>query len=98
MLAFSAQSANDAWLQLADAMAGNGKLQEGRDQMTRELLHVMVEIQNPRQRVVFARPMNPAFAIAETILFFATGTFFWTSTGLTVWQGQGAKAIPIGLK
>lgn len=45
--------------------------QDSRDQPTRELLHVATVIKDPRQRVVFSRRINPAFAIAEVIWILA---------------------------
>ncbi|MGH2532369.1 MAG: thymidylate synthase [Thermomicrobiales bacterium] len=67
MLAINAYSADAAWQELASRLRDEGKVQEGRDQPTRELLHVGFSISDPRQRLVFARPMNPAFAVAEVI-------------------------------
>ena len=67
MIAIEVSSADDAWRRLACMLQAEVEIQPGRDQPTRELLHVMVSLANPRQRIVFARPFNPAFAIAEVI-------------------------------
>ena len=63
-------------------MQNKTEVQPGRDQPTRELLHVAFSIADPRQRVVFARPFNPALAIAEVIWILAGGNasefiMFW---------------------
>lgn len=67
MIAIEASSADDAWRKLARLLQAEVKIQPGRDQSTRELLHVIVSLADSRQRIVFARPFNPAFAIAEVI-------------------------------
>ena len=46
-------------------------MQASRDQDTRELLHVGLSLSNPRDRLVFSRPINPAFAVAEVIWILA---------------------------
>ncbi len=71
MISVEAPNADTAWRNLAHKVKSTGSLQEGRIQPTKELLHVAVTITNPRQRVVFARPINPAFAIAEVIWILA---------------------------
>src|SRR5207249_2638830 len=60
-----------AWRELARYFKKYGKLQESRDQPTTELLHVATTISDPRQRIVFSRAINPAFAIAEVISMLA---------------------------
>ncbi len=67
MITLEARSADEAWRKLFSRFGSQARVQDGRDQPTKELLHVTIAIQDPRQRIVFARPMNPAFAIAETI-------------------------------
>lgn len=71
VLSLEAASADTVWRQLAERVRADGSLQTGRDQPTRELLHVAFTITDPRQRLVLARPMNPAFAIAEVIWILA---------------------------
>ncbi|MEA2582595.1 MAG: thymidylate synthase [Thermomicrobiales bacterium] len=71
MLSFKASTADSAWRQLASCLRAEGEEHEGRDQPTRELLHVGFGISDPRQRLVFARSMNPAFAVAEVIWMLA---------------------------
>src|SRR5438132_6704727 len=71
MIVIETQSADEAWRRLVGKLRVLGKNQDGRDQPTKELVHVSVELQDPRQRVVFSRPINPAFAIAEVIWILA---------------------------
>lgn len=71
MLSVEAPSADAVWRQLIQQLRTSGRVQEGRDQPTRELLHVGLSIDDPRQRLVFARPLNPAFAVAEVIWILA---------------------------
>jgi len=71
MISVEAPNADAAWRNLAHKVKSTGSLQESRVQPTKELLHVAVTITNPRQRVVFARPINPAFAIAEVVWILA---------------------------
>lgn len=71
MLCIQGQTAHDVWLDAAAKLRQVASAQESRDQPTRELLHVGFTIADPRQRLVFARPMNPAFAIAEVLWLLA---------------------------
>ena len=71
MISIDAISADEAWKTLVKQFRQSAKYQEGRDQPTRELLHVAVTLKDPRQRIVFSRPINPAFAIAEVIWILA---------------------------
>ncbi len=67
MIAIEAGSADAAWREAAQCLRAAGRRQPGRGGDTVELLHVGLAIADPRQRLVFARPMNPAFAVAEAI-------------------------------
>ncbi len=69
MICFEGSSADAVWRQAVQRLhpARVSAIQESRDQPTRELLHVAFTITDPRQRLVFGRPINPAFAIAEVI-------------------------------
>lgn len=67
MIALKATTADDAWRQAAQLLQGEAHIQTGRDQPTRELIHVAFTLADPRQRLVFTRPINPAFAVAEVI-------------------------------
>jgi len=58
---------NEVWIDSLELLKKEGQAQESRDQKTVELIHVGLEIIDPRQRVVFARDINPAFAIVEVI-------------------------------
>jgi thymidylate synthase len=71
VLTFEAETADEVWRLAANQVSATAPIQESRDQQTRELLHVAFTIHDPRQRVVFARPINPAFAIAEVIWILA---------------------------
>lgn len=67
MICIEGSSADAVWRQAIQRLHSVGSIQESRDQVTCELLHVAFTITNPRQRLVFGRPINPAFAIAEVI-------------------------------
>lgn len=71
MICFEACSADAVWRQATERLRADGILQESRDQATRELLHATFTVTDPRQRLVFARPLNPALAIAEVIWIMA---------------------------
>lgn len=73
MIAIEATTADDAWRQAARLLQRKVEIQPGRNQPTRELLHVAFSLANPRQRLVFARPFNPAFAVAEVIWILSGG-------------------------
>lgn len=71
-----AQSANDLWRRAHELLRPEidaGLSRQSRAGGTYELLHVAMEIDDPRQRWVAARqpPINPAFAIAEVIWILA---------------------------
>jgi thymidylate synthase len=67
MYHFQGLSADYVWKQALQYMHDFGVYQDSRDQSTREMLHTLFTIDDPRQRIVFSRPINPAFAIAEVI-------------------------------
>jgi thymidylate synthase len=73
---FEGVSANDVWQQVAAALLNEeqASAQDSRLGSTREFLHTVVTIQDPRRRWVGARSpgINPAFAIAEV---------FWILSG-----------------
>lgn len=71
MITLDAESADAVWLRAIDRLRSDGEIQQGRDQPTKELIHVTCSIADPRQRLVFARPMNPAFAVAEVVWILA---------------------------
>jgi thymidylate synthase len=71
MIVVEAESADSAWRELFEHFRTSSRVQESRDQQTRELLHVATTIRDPRQRLVFSRPVNPAFAVAEVIWILA---------------------------
>jgi thymidylate synthase len=71
MIHIEGSSADAVWKQAIDQLRASGSVQEGRDQTTRELLHVAFTITDPCQRLVFGRAINPAFAIAEIIWIMA---------------------------
>jgi thymidylate synthase len=71
MLSFDAPTADAAWLLAAAALKERSLLpkQNGRGGSTTELLHVTIQIHNPRQRWVISREpaLSVAFAIVEVI-------------------------------
>ncbi|MHA2065696.1 MAG: thymidylate synthase [Candidatus Thorarchaeota archaeon] len=69
MHAYEGNNITELWLEIITVLNTDGHLQEGRDQSTKELLHVHCELSNPRNRYLGARPINPAFALAEVIWF-----------------------------
>jgi thymidylate synthase len=71
MISVEADSADEAWRIMIGRFKDSAKYQASRDQPTKELTHVAMTIKDPRQRVVFSRPINPAFAIAEVIWILA---------------------------
>lgn len=48
-------------------------IQEGRGEPTKELLHVLFQLQEPRNRLVTLRDINPAFAFIEVLWIMAGG-------------------------
>ena len=66
---FERQTADELWLALASAFGQGGAEQSSRAGATKELLHVALSVQDPRQRFVISRtpPINIAFALAEVL-------------------------------
>ena len=73
MICIEATTADQTWRRAAMRLQNKTEVQSGRSQPTRELLHVAFSISDSRQRVVFARPFNPALAVAEVIWILAGG-------------------------
>lgn len=71
MILFEGDSADEVWRKALGELRAVAPIQEGRDQPTREFLHAAFTLRDPRQRVVFARPINPAFALAEVLWILA---------------------------
>lgn len=71
MITFEATSADAAWRQAVARLRATAPQQEGRDQTTRELVHATFTLHDPRQRVIFGRAINPAFALAEVLWILA---------------------------
>ena len=74
---FQAESADEVYpllvghvMQHGDLVAPHDKL-TGKNHTTRELRPVMVEIAQPRRRLVASRPINVAFALAEVLWILA---------------------------
>jgi len=70
MTVYGAAFANEAWKQAArELLAEAGNDVQSRLGRTREMLHTLFRISDPRQRWVVARlpSMNPAFALAEVV-------------------------------
>ena len=60
---------------------------------TKELLHVSMTIEDPRQRLVYVRPINPAFAIAEVIWILSGGR---TANFLAFWNKRMLRYCDTG--
>lgn len=71
MICFEGPSADVVWRAALHRLRTVETIQESRDQATKELLHCAFTITDPRQRLVFARAINPAFAVAEIIWIMA---------------------------
>lgn len=67
MISFEGKSASKLWEDAFVHIQSHGQIQSGREQRTRELIHVAFTLTNSRNRIVFSRAINPAFAIAEVI-------------------------------
>jgi thymidylate synthase len=67
MWSIEARSADEAWRQAARVLLRSGSRQPSRQGLTKEVLGVAMSLTEPQDRLVWSRPMNPAFAIAETI-------------------------------
>lgn len=93
MITFDAESGDAAWRKAAVYLRRDGKVQEGRDQPTKELVHVAYSISDPRQRIVFARPINPAFAVVEVIWILAGAN---DATFLSFWNPRVGKSLDEG--
>lgn len=71
---FEGDTADQVWQLVArELLSGEAKTQNSRLGMTKELLHVSYQINNPRERWVVSRQpsINPAFAIAEVFWILA---------------------------
>lgn len=71
---FQARTADDVWCRAADAFRdGKASAQPSRAGATRELLHSVLVVEEPRQRWIASRApaINPAFAIAEVVWILA---------------------------
>ncbi len=90
MIHIEGSSVDAVWRQAVEGLRTSGSLQEGRDQTTRELLHVAFTITDPRQRLVFGRPINPAFAVAELIWIMAGAN---DSTFLSFWNPRMSRFV-----
>jgi thymidylate synthase len=67
---FVGTTASEVWIKAASVLLGDdARLQASRNGATKEILHAVFVIEDPRQRWVLTRhpALNPAFAIAEII-------------------------------
>ena len=73
--AFEGSTADHVWQQLARAFRESDGVcvQASRDGPTKEILHVAISIEDPRQRWIVSRepPLNVAFALAEVVWIMA---------------------------
>lgn len=72
----TAQTCDEAWRQAVDLVRAYGVVENSRhfrkgQGRTKEVLHVSINVLDPLQRIVFSRPINPAFAMAEVIWIMA---------------------------
>src|SRR6266436_8924820 len=74
MKVFQSLTADGVWRTALGALNSVGESQPSRGGPTRELLHVALCVENPRQRWVLSREpaINPAFSIVELV---------WVMTG-----------------
>lgn len=68
---YAGQSCDEVYRKAAKDMHESGYEQSTRTQPTKELRHVTFSVKSPRDRVVFSRPINPAFAIVEVLWIMA---------------------------
>jgi thymidylate synthase len=64
---YAGMSADEVWRLAAISIRNEGNIQCGRGGNTKEIYPVIFQIHDPRQALVYGRPINPAYAIAETI-------------------------------
>lgn len=66
---FEGETANDIWKSAVECLHGSGQLTKSRIGDTKEILHSVFSISDPRQKWITSRfpPMNPAFALAELV-------------------------------
>jgi thymidylate synthase len=67
-------NADTAWRRTAIDILKYGEVIESRGGKTREIVPVLIQIADPCQAIVYGRPINPAFAISETIWNLCGGT------------------------
>lgn len=67
MIQLEASSADELWRKAVDAWRSLGEQQPSRDEPTREIVHVGSTITDPRQRLVFSRPINPVIGLTEAL-------------------------------
>lgn len=89
----SETNADSAWRAAARTLAARGSIEESRIGSTRELRPVVIELSDPRDRAVFARPINPAFAIAEVIWILSGSN---DAAFLTAWNSRMATFVDEG--
>lgn len=72
----TAQTCDEAWRRAVELVREHGVVETSRhfrkgQGETKEVLHVSINVKDPLQRIVFSRPINPAFAMAEVIWILA---------------------------
>lgn len=73
MISIDKMTADGVWSDLVATLYEIGDVQESRDGKVKELMHASFTLLDPRQRIVFARAINPAFAIAEVMWIMSGG-------------------------
>lgn len=64
-------SCDEVYRQAAGDIAREGVEQPSRTELTKEIRHAVFSVNSPRDRVIFSRPINPAFAIVEVLWIMA---------------------------
>lgn len=99
MHVFCGLTADEVWRQAYQAIMAldTDKRQSSRSGDTREMLHVVLEIDHPRQRWIASRSpaINPAFGIAEVLSMLAgsndAAVLNYWFPGLPGFKGEGVK-------
>ena len=93
LLNVEANSADHAWRQSVKIIVEQGTTVSSRIEDTKELHPAFLLVKDPRQRVVFGRPINPAFALAEVIWILSGGS---KASFLTFWNSRMRQYLEVG--
>jgi thymidylate synthase len=87
---FRGNSADDVWRSAATCIREDGEIQLGRGGSTLEIYPSVLQITDPRQRLVYGRPINTAYGIAELIWNISGGK---RATFLEFWNSQISQYV-----